>query len=338
MSKDWKKALYAYVNQYNRTEIDYREPSGNVVITDLEYLMRKSDRMHMLKEWYRQRASIPLRSETRTKLVKSREGEDEVVVDLEFQVRRIYEQRRISHVEERLEQERLTLNRDGNSWIISRIEQKVSEKHPELRQDKDKASGIMTEEEKAERIPSVPLLNTDLLGIVQSMRIMRYDREKAVQYADRWWNEYNPEFYAFEVDCTSFVSQCLFAGGAPINYTGKRETGWWYRGMVKDREEWSYSWAVANALNMYLEHSITHLQADVVTRPRDLRLGDVISYDWDGNGRYQHSAIVTAFDAEGMPLVNAHTNNSRHRYWDYRDSYAWTERTAYRFFHILDWF
>ena len=45
--------------------------------------------------------------------------------------------------------------------------------------------------------------------------------------------------------------------------------------------------------------------------------GDVIVYDWDGDGAFQHSTIVTAFDAGGKPLVNAHTVSSRHRYWDY---------------------
>ncbi|MMZ62195.1 putative amidase domain protein [compost metagenome] len=73
-----------------------------------------------------------------------------------------------------------------------------------------------------------------------------------------------------------------------------------------------------------------------VERPEQLMLGDVISYDWDGDGTFQHSTIVTAFDAGGMPLVNAHTVNARHRYWDYRDSYAWTDRTVYRFYHIAD--
>ncbi|MNV85876.1 putative amidase domain protein [compost metagenome] len=73
-----------------------------------------------------------------------------------------------------------------------------------------------------------------------------------------------------------------------------------------------------------------------VERPEQLMLGDVISYDWDGDGTFQHSTIVTAFGAGGMPLVNAHTVNARHRYWDYQDSYAWTDRTVYRFYHIAD--
>lgn len=81
---------------------------------------------------------------------------------------------------------------------------------------------------------------------------MPYRREDAVLYADRWWDGFNPEFAAFEVDCTNYISQSLFAGGAPINYTGKRESGWWYKGYVGDKEAWSYSWSVANALERFL--------------------------------------------------------------------------------------
>jgi hypothetical protein len=72
--------------------------------------------------------------------------------------------------------------------------------------------------------------------------------------------------------------------------------------------------------------------------PQKLAIGDVISYDWDGNGHYQHSAIVTKIDANGMPLVTAHTSNSNNRLWDYRDSYAWSSKTQYRFSHMPDQF
>jgi len=34
--------------------------------------------------------------------------------------------------------------------------------------------------------------------------------------------------------------------------------------------------------------------------------------------------------------VNAHTISSRHRYWEYKDSPAWTKDTRYRFLHIPD--
>lgn len=333
MQKEWKNTLYMYVNQYNRTEVDYRTQAINPIVTDLEHLMRKSERMHMLKEWYQERESVPIRSETRTKLLRTREGDGEVTVDLEFHIRRIYEKRHIPHVEERLEQERLVLNRDGNAWIISRIEQATQERHPEPFKGSKPNHEELAEFEAA-RNESFPFLNKQVLGFTKPSRAIPYYRERAAQYADQWWNGSNPEFLSFEVDCTNYISQCLFAGGAPINYTGRRESGWWYKGMINNREAWSFSWAVANSLESHLRLSETGLRAELVGGPGQLKLGDVITYDWDGDGRYQHSVIVTAFDAGGMPLVNAHTTSSRHRYWDYRDSYAWSPRTQYRFFHI----
>lgn len=40
----------------------------------------------------------------------------------------------------------------------------------------------------------------------------KYERMRAVQYAERWWNEFNPDYYKFTDDCTNFISQCLHAG------------------------------------------------------------------------------------------------------------------------------
>jgi hypothetical protein len=80
------------------------------------------------------------------------------------------------------------------------------------------------------------------------------------------------------------------------------------------------------------------MRGTMVESADQLQLGDVILYDWNGDYRFQHSTIVTAFDVDGMPLVNANTVASRHRYWDYKDSYAWTEKTRYRLFHLADQF
>lgn len=164
-----------------------------------------------------------------------------------------------------------------------------------------------------------------------------YNRHLAVAYANRWWNQANPMYRHMGVDCTNFVSQCLYAGGAPMKYTGIRSSGWWYL-PGKPGEPWSFSWSVAHALRHYLITSTTGLRASIVANPSQLQPGDVITYDWDGDGRYTHNTIVTNFDQQGMPLVNAHTNNSIHRNWDYRDSYAWTPRTQYSFLHIHDYF
>jgi hypothetical protein len=160
----------------------------------------------------------------------------------------------------------------------------------------------------------------------------RYDRLKAVQYAERWWNSYNPAFRKFEEnDCTNYISQCLNAGGAPMRGYPSRGSGWWIRG-----NNWSWSWAIAHAFRMYLGSSKSGLRTREVSRPDQLMLGDVICYDFEGDGRYNHNTIVTGWDYYGMPLVNAHTTNSRLRYWSYTDSTAYTPNIKYKFFTIVD--
>ncbi len=160
-----------------------------------------------------------------------------------------------------------------------------------------------------------------------------YNRQRAVNYANRYWNSHNPYYLLFPDDCTNYVSQCLHAGGLPMVSGKNRNQGWWYR-RVSGGHSWSYSWAVAHSLYTLLRNGGPTGRCRVVSSPRDLELGDVLCYDWEGDGRWNHNTIITAFDAEGQPLVNAHTFNSQFRRWEYRNSPAWTPRTRYSFFHI----
>ncbi|TDK58414.1 hypothetical protein E2K98_23575 [Bacillus salipaludis] len=159
----------------------------------------------------------------------------------------------------------------------------------------------------------------------------RYDRLKAVQYAERWWNSYNPAYKKFENNCTNYISQCLRAGGAPMRGYPNRGSGWWMQ-----NHNYSYSWAMAHSLRLYLGNSKSGLRAREVSSPDQLLLGDVICYDFEGDGRFNHNTMVTGKDAYGMPLVNANTYNSRMRYWAYEDSSAYTPNIKYKFFSILD--
>lgn len=336
MAEDWKKTLSLYVNQHNQDEVDYRARTDHSIIADLDYLMRRGERKRNLEEWYKDRGAVPVRSETRARLlreIENREGEMEV--ELLLAQKMDYDKGGARHQEERILKQRLTLQRDGEGWTVTRVVEPVPERSAPAPSPAGPDHGQSTGRRSSSA--SRPFLNREVLG-GYGLRSTPYRREDAVLYADRWWDSFNPEFSAFEVDCTNYISQCLFAGGAPINYTGTRESGWWYKGYVGGREAWSYSWSVANALERFLTNSDSGLRADLVSKPEQLQLGDVIIYDWDGNGAYQHSTIVTAFDAGGMPLVNAHTVPSKHRFWDYRDSYAWTGNTVYRFFHISDRF
>ncbi|ASN06651.1 amidase domain-containing protein [Virgibacillus necropolis] len=156
-----------------------------------------------------------------------------------------------------------------------------------------------------------------------------YDRLAAVKYANHWWNSYNPAYRKFDVDCTNYVSQCLHAGGAPMTGGQDRSKGWWY-----NSASWSFSWAVAHSLRWYLSGSTSGLKGKEMEAATDLIPGDVICYDFQGNGRFDHNTIVVAKDGNGEPFVNAHTSNSRNRYWSYEDSTAYTPNIAYKFFRI----
>lgn len=156
-----------------------------------------------------------------------------------------------------------------------------------------------------------------------------YDRHKAVQYANRWWDSYNPAYHEFQDDCTNYISQCLRAGNGPMWGTPNRSKGWWYSGKT-----WSYSWTVANSMRWYLSGAKQGLKGKQMERARDLFPGDVICYDFEGDGRWNHTTIVVDKDANGEPLVNAHSSNSYHRYWDYEDSTAYTPNIKYLFFRI----
>ena len=61
-----------------------------------------------------------------------------------------------------------------------------------------------------------------------------------IEYARRWAFSANPAYYNFENiggDCTNFVSQCLYAGGAVMNYT--RDTGWYYNSLYDRAAAWT---------------------------------------------------------------------------------------------------
>jgi hypothetical protein len=175
------------------------------------------------------------------------------------------------------------------------------------------------------------VLKEEILDNIEERSNYQYDRLRAVQYAEKWWNSYNPVYKEFDVDCTNYISQCLHAGSAPMRGYPNRSKGWWMR-----NDNWSYSWTVANSLRWYIPSSKVGLRGREVNSPEELNLGDVICYDFQGDGRYDHTTIVTAKDANGMPLVNAHTTNSRMRYWNYEDSTAYTDNIKYKFFTIVD--
>ncbi|WZX99442.1 amidase domain-containing protein [Bacillus sp. FSL W7-1360] len=150
-----------------------------------------------------------------------------------------------------------------------------------------------------------------------------YDRREAVRYAERWWQGDTSS------SCAHFVSQCLYAGGAPMTDTTERH-GWWSTGV-----SYGETWSNPHLLRWYLSGATKGLCGEMRTQAKDLLPGDVICYDFNGDGVWDHVALVVAKDVYGEPLVNAHHMNSRMRYWTYEDAAVYTNDTKYVFFHIV---
>lgn len=340
INQNWRNAVQQYVSLYNQAETEQHSRVLTDFVADPVHGDRLRLRLERLRERDLYRGALPAGSETKAELVRVNESSAEVSVLLRLYIKRRMEQGGRFYMEERYEYERLWLASSGPHWEVLQVEPIIAERRPKYGVSVYQ-SDPEPEEMPSEGIyimPSLPYLNYDLMPSFKNrVTGIRYRRDLAAAYADRWWNEGNPAYELFEVNCTNYVSQCIFAGNAPMNYTGKRGSGWWYRGRNKGQEWWSYSWAVSNSLTQYLSAARkSGLRATETESAGELHLGDVITYDWNGDGRFQHSTIVTAFDSAGQPLVNANTVSSRHRFWDYRDSYAWTKATRYRFFHIHD--
>ncbi|MFT8318786.1 MAG: amidase domain-containing protein [Sporolactobacillus sp.] len=240
----------------------------------------------------------------------------------------------IAHLEQKREDELIAYGL-LTQWFIQQnneffLEERSEERQAILRNQKIVADDLkpVAKSEEAEWTAAKNETNADKRA-PQHPRV--YDRLGAVRYADLWWNRRNPAFPVVENDCTNFISQCLYAGGIPMWGMPVRNRGWW-----QQQTNWSFSWTVANSLRWYLSSSGNIIGTAEVEQADQLVPGDVICYDFEGDGNWNHNTMVTSIDPSGEPLVNAHTYDTRNRPWPYTDSPAWTEKIQYKFFHILD--
>ncbi len=136
---------------------------------------------------------------------------------------------------------------------------------------------------------------------------MYYDREKAIAYAHKWALGRNPAYFNFDGmggDCTNFISQCLHAGGAVMNYA--RDVGWYYT----SPDNRAAAWSGVEYLCRFLTESEGIGPYASFQPLREAHVGDVIQLSFDGN-TYSHSLLVVSTQPE--ILIATHTDDSDHR-------------------------
>lgn len=118
---------------------------------------------------------------------------------------------------------------------------------------------------------------------------MAYDREKAVAYAFKWAYGFNPDFFNFDDlggDCTNFASQCLYAGGLPMNYT---PTYGWYYIDVNSRAP---AWTGVNELYRFLITNTGIGPKAVEVDFSGLEIADLIQINFGDDPSFDHTPIV----------------------------------------------
>lgn len=120
------------------------------------------------------------------------------------------------------------------------------------------------------------------------MKIKNYDREKVLRYAKTWALKRNPKYYNFDSiggDCTSFASQCIYAGSNTMNY--KKDTGWYYNS-IRDRAP---AWSGVEFLYKFLVNNKGIGPFGKEVNINEIQIGDIVQLNFNGNN-YGHTLVI----------------------------------------------
>jgi len=120
------------------------------------------------------------------------------------------------------------------------------------------------------------------------LKIKEYNRKNAVEYATKWAYKRNPRYYNFDSvggDCTSFISQCIYAGCNIMNY--KKHIGWYYNSSTDRTASWS---GVEFLYNFLIQNKGIGPRGEI-TDINGLEIGDIIQLKLSEE-RFSHSLII----------------------------------------------
>lgn len=159
------------------------------------------------------------------------------------------------------------------------------------------------------------------------MKDVKYNRQKVLEYAKKWAYARNPKYYNFDAvggDCTSFVSQCIYAGSNTMNYT--KNTGWYY---INGNNK-SPSWSGVEFLYNFLINNKSFGPYGKVAKQEELELGDIAQLSFDGN-KFEHSLVIVnienLFTLSGIKIAS-------HTFDSYNKSISEYIYKKIRFIHI----
>ncbi len=141
--------------------------------------------------------------------------------------------------------------------------------------------------------------------------------QRQVDYILRYYQTWSPAYASMsKTDCVNFTSQSLIERGWAM------DAEWWYNPRPDaTKGQWSSPWISSTKFRDYLlahperATPLTDLQRDQV------RIGDIVQFDWNRNGDRDHTAVVTKIakfpDGSIEIFYGGHTDNTNYRSVDW---------------------
>jgi len=141
------------------------------------------------------------------------------------------------------------------------------------------------------------------------MKEIVYNREKVIEYAKKWAYNRNSQYYDFDNvggDCTSFASQCIYAGAKIMNYS--KQNGWYY---ISGNNK-SPSWSGVEFLYNFLTQNKSVGPYGYQVEQNKIELGDIAQLSFDGN-KFSHSLVIVKIQDKtdlNQIFISSHTFDS----------------------------
>lgn len=126
------------------------------------------------------------------------------------------------------------------------------------------------------------------------MKYKEYNRTAVVEYARKWAFSRNPNYYNFDSvggDCTSFASQCIYAGSEKMNYT--KNMGWYY----SNGNHKSPSWSGVEYLHQFLINNKGVGPQAIETTQNKIEIGDIAQLSFDGE-QFGHTLVIVKIESK----------------------------------------
>jgi putative amidase-like protein len=142
-----------------------------------------------------------------------------------------------------------------------------------------------------------------------------------LEYVRDHWDDDDSDQFGFlpENDCMNFTSQSLLARGwAP-------DDDWWYD---ESGDEWSHptAWVSSTSFMEYLEEHPERATALTDDQRDQVKVGDVVQFDWDDSGDRDHTGVVTSVTTERNGSITIEYAGHTDATWDRSVDWAITEQ------------